>query len=280
MKKKQITEWFKNNMWWYIFIAYAIFFGAMFLIASVSATAIFPGECTNVSFPNAEPVNFTLVSGDPQILNFFNWTKNGTNITYCFAKDSIIGNWTFKWSNEEEIIVNEGGSGGYSSPSIISSEQLNEGITKILKESQSFNFIIKEQHKFTIFNIIGNMTTIKVESSIETFNLNLRESYTFCLDNRELKTTLIEITNNKATIKLKTLDNCYDIPKNETIQSNETIPTESEQPIFPSPENRQIIYIIMGFVALALTIFFSIYLKRKGRKRKENAEKKPKTRKT
>ena len=99
----------------------------VFFISLISA--IYPGECDNVSFPNAEPVNFTLISGDSQILNNFNWIKNGTNITYCFNQSSIIGNFTFKWENTEEVTVNSGGSGGYKTPpKAIIPNETNESI--------------------------------------------------------------------------------------------------------------------------------------------------------
>lgn len=250
-----------------IIIAFVIAGAIILLIEFTSAT--FPGECSEVGFPNAEPVNFTLVSGDQQILDFFNWTKNGTLITYCFSKNSIIGNFTFKWSNEEEVIVNEGGSGRYSSPTIISNEQLNKGITKTIGKGQSFNFMIKEKHKFTLSDIIGNRTIIKIESNTEIFDLDIGESYIFCLDNKELKTTLINIKNNYATIKIQTLNIC-DIPKNEIIQGNETIPIEPKQPIpEEAPGGKEFIMILIYLSIGIFIIFISLIIYQKRKKKNE-----------
>ena len=104
----------------------------VFFISLTSAT--FPGECSSILFPNAEPVTFSLVSGNSQILNYLNWTKNGTNITYCFSQNSITGNFQFKWENTEEVTVNFGGSGGYKvqkNITIPKNETTNETISQI-----------------------------------------------------------------------------------------------------------------------------------------------------
>jgi len=79
------------------------------------ASAIYPGECSNITFPNSNNVTFELIS-NTSIIDGFNWTQNKTEITYCFSADFPIGNYTFRWFNTEEVIVeSHGGSHSHSS---------------------------------------------------------------------------------------------------------------------------------------------------------------------
>ena len=61
------------------------------LVALIKFTsAIYPGECDNVTFPNSNNVIFELISNSSPI-NGFIWEQNGTLITYCFSKDFPTG---------------------------------------------------------------------------------------------------------------------------------------------------------------------------------------------
>ncbi len=92
----------------------AIIFG----IALISlASAIYPGECESIKFPNQDEVNFTLISNTSS-MEGFTWSKEGYIITYCFPTYLASGNYSFEWSNYQdnlpEPIVKEvpGGGGG------------------------------------------------------------------------------------------------------------------------------------------------------------------------
>ena len=80
------------------------------------ASAIYPGECETVKFPNKDKVNLTIIYNTSS-MEGLTWSKEGYDITYCFSTDSELGNYSFEWSNyqddlPEPVIVHHYSGGG------------------------------------------------------------------------------------------------------------------------------------------------------------------------
>lgn len=93
---------YSNKMKTIITLLAGIFF---LTIVMPFSSAIYPGECANVNFPNINPVNFQ-VEQNTTPLTDFSWNKSGSVITYCFTSGAVIGNYTFKWFNEQTVVTN------------------------------------------------------------------------------------------------------------------------------------------------------------------------------
>ena len=95
-----------------------IIFLGIFLISLTSA--MYPGECSNINFPNEDSVNMTLSNSS---IEGFSWSKNKTIITYCLSVDFIPQTFSIEWYNTESIIIDippqqSGGGGGSSSSKV------------------------------------------------------------------------------------------------------------------------------------------------------------------
>lgn len=96
------------------------------------ASAIYPGECETIEFPNKADVNFTLVENTSSFEGFNDtWTKKGYDITYCFPTDFAIGNYTLEWSNYEDELsepttIYRSSGGGGSSRTIYKDKNVTE----------------------------------------------------------------------------------------------------------------------------------------------------------
>ena len=90
----------------------AIIFGIVLISL---ASAMYPGECETIKFPNQDEVNLTIISNTSS-MEGFNWSKEGYFITYCFPTYFPLGNYSFEWGNYQEdmpepIIVHHYSSG-------------------------------------------------------------------------------------------------------------------------------------------------------------------------
>jgi len=79
----------------------------MFLLSLTSA--MFAGECSSIEFPNADPVNWS-VEGNSSNLDGFSFTKEGTNITYCFHPLYKPDNFTITFYNYQSLEIHSGSS--------------------------------------------------------------------------------------------------------------------------------------------------------------------------
>ncbi len=76
----------------------------IFGIALISlASAIYPGECETIKFPNTDDVNFTIISNTSS-MEGFTWNKTEYDIGYCFPTYLPTGNYSFTWSNYKDSV--------------------------------------------------------------------------------------------------------------------------------------------------------------------------------
>ena len=84
------------------------------LIGIVSAETIFAGECNSIEFPNPDPVEWK-VEGNSSNMDGFFFTKNKTNITYCFHYLFKPDNFTLTFFNYQSLEISSKGISGVSS---------------------------------------------------------------------------------------------------------------------------------------------------------------------
>jgi len=244
-----------------------IIIGAIFLVSLItliSADNIYPGECNSIIFPNSDNVTFEIISNTSS-MEGFTWSKNDTLIRYCVSKDFSPGSFSVKWFNTEEIQVGSGSS-------VISKSNLEKGITKNLREGQSFYFKILNKHRFRVLNINETSAEIQIESQPRIFTLEVGESYSYCLDNSTLSVTLKDIQlSSYAKLEIKSIPSC----KVETIppgtqpsEDKETPPITNgeEPPIIPLGEPSRLKPLIIILVVIIFVLIIGIIIAAKRRK--------------
>ena len=104
-----------------------VFLFCLLTIPLIPATL--SGECNSIEFPNEDNVSIEFVLNNSN-MEGFNWSKNGTNITYCIDRYYVPDNVTIKWYNYQNVYIDEpqqGGSGGsYTKKKVIVVNETNK----------------------------------------------------------------------------------------------------------------------------------------------------------
>jgi len=262
----------------------------IFLIGTISA--IYSGECVNVTFPNVDDVEFNVI-GNSSNMEGFNWTKNGTLIQYCFVLNFKPDNFTLEWYNYESIVIEEKEEESNMGihPSMITrvysipEGKLIEGYQRRLYLKYTMTFTTNLEHTLNVEKIENGTVRLRIQSDPIYLELTAGESKKVDLDGSlcvyDLLVEAKSISKLYADIKITQIqehneecDSIYNDSEDLDESDKETkellIPEgeEEEEGKYTLKEIIIISIILIIFIALCLIVYFSI--KENPNKKKED----------
>ena len=176
------------------------------------ASAMYPGECKNITFPNVDDVNIT-ITGNSSNMDGFTWNKTGTIIEYCFAYNYAPDNFTLTWYNyqsvEESVSSSSSGSSGGGSAGYSYQENIQNGYTKKVRIGEVVSFKINNsKHTLVVNKLSDTSATFKIQSSPSFVTLLVGEERKLNLDSEgyyDFSILLNSIQDKKADITIKEL---------------------------------------------------------------------------